>query len=102
MNAKVIGVHDVEANEPVCLIELAIEGNVESFKIDEITQEDSNAPRMNWQAAYDEQILDNNRITFFFHYLDQTKPLLTSFGALTLPTRTAIPEHLKHIHYEKP
>ena len=106
IGAKILGVYNIRADELVCLIELELHGNLKTFKIDEITQEDESLPRMNWQVAYDEQWLERRecygRIAFFFHRLDQTKPLLTSFGPLTLPDRTEAPGYLEHIRYMNP
>jgi hypothetical protein len=36
--AKIIGVHSVEADEPVHLIDLLVEGDADDFDIGEITQ----------------------------------------------------------------
>jgi hypothetical protein len=80
-HAKIIGVHPVEADEPVYLLELLVEGDVEDFDIGEVTQEVTGQPKANWQAPYDERLLDDvegkARYAFFFHYLDLDKPLLT-------------------------
>jgi hypothetical protein len=102
--AKVIGVHPVEADEPVHLIELLVEGDVDYFDIGEVTQEVPGQPKSNWQAPYDERLLEESkqktRFAFFFHYLDLEKPLLTPAGTLSVPQATKAPEHLKEIEYE--
>jgi hypothetical protein len=104
--ARIIGVHPIEAEEPVHLIELLIEGDVADFEIDEVTQEISDQPRSDWQAPYDERILEESkrkvRYAFFFHYLDFKKPLLTPVGSLTLHKPTDVPAHLQDIEYESP
>ncbi len=104
--AKIIGVHPVEAEEPVHLIELLVEGDVDEFEIGELTQEVAGQPKMNWQAPYDDRLLEELqgkvRYAFFFHYLDLKKPLLASSGLLTLPKPTKAPAHLQDIVYESP
>jgi hypothetical protein len=101
--AKIIGVHPVDSEEPVHLIELLVEGDVEDFDFGEVTQEVAGQPRMNWQAAYDERVLEESegkaRFAFFFHYLDLEKPLLTSFGSLAIPKTTNVAAHLQDIQY---
>jgi hypothetical protein len=102
----VMGVHPKETNEPVHLIEIEIEGAADQFDFGDITQEDPDRPRENWQAAYDERDLGQSngrrRFAFFFHYLDLDKPLLTSFGPVGLPEPTPMPAHLQAIEYEAP
>ena len=44
---KIIGVHAIEADEPVHLIELVVEGDADAFDIGEITQEVAGQPREN-------------------------------------------------------
>jgi len=104
--ATILGVHSVTADEPVHLIELLIEGAIDEFEIGQVTQEDPTQPVDNWQVAYDERLSTQSDgvacCTFFFHYLDFTKPLLSSFGPLRLPDPTATPDHLKTVTYEPP
>jgi hypothetical protein len=104
--AKLIGVHPVPADEPVHLIELLIEGDVGDFEIGEVTQEIAGQPRSEWQAPYDERVLEESRgkvrYAFFFHYLDFKKPLLTPAGSLPLRQPTNVPAHLQDIEYESP
>src|SRR5690348_8909510 len=104
--AQIIGVHPVDAEVPVHLIEVLVEGNLDDFDVGDVTQEDPSQPKMNWQVAYDERFLekaqDKARSAFFFHYLDLEKPLLTSIGPLTLPEPTKVPQYLKEIEYEPP
>ena len=100
--ARVVGIYRFAADEPVHLVELQIEGNADDFNIDEITQEVPGQPRSNWQVVYDERQSGQNRFTFFFHYLDPSKPLLSPAGPLVLPPESPVPEHLLGIEYEPP
>ncbi len=106
LHAKVIGVHPVEAEEPVYLIEILVEGDVRKFDFDAVTQDTPNQPRSNWQSAYDERTLEESdvvaRYAFFFHYLDFDKPLLSKAGPLVLPKPEELPSHLQEIVYESP
>lgn len=104
--AKIIGIHPVEADEPVHLIDLLVEGNTDDFDIGEVTQEVAGQPKSNWQAPYDERVLEESdgkiRYAFFFHYLELEKPLITPAGSLPVPKPTSKPAHLKDIEYESP
>lgn len=104
--AMIIGVHPIVAVEPVHLVELLVEGSVDDFDIGEVTQEVSGQPKSNWQAPYDERVLEESkqkaRYAFFFHYLDFEKPLLTPAGAVPVPKATKAPAHLEDIEYESP
>jgi len=70
-----------------------------AFDFGDVTQELSGEPRSNWQVAYEEQEIGENRFVFFSHYLDTAKPLLTSVGPLELPPESPLPEHLHVIEY---
>lgn len=100
--ARVLGIHPIGADEPVHLVEIEIEGAADGFDFGEITQELPGKPRGNWQTAYDEREIGPNRFAFFFHYLDNAKPLLSSTGPLALPPESSVPEHLQSIEYEQP
>lgn len=100
--AKVIGVHPIPAEEPVHLIELKIEGDPDDFDLDQVTQEVPGIPKSDWQVPYDERKTGENRIAFFFHFLDFEKPLLSPVGPLLLPLETPVPNHLQEIEYEQP
>src|SRR5260370_39982250 len=107
MRVKIAGVYAIEADEPVHLIEISIEGgDVDGFDFGEVTQEIPDTPKMNWQVPYDEQVISESdrkaRVVFFFHYLDLNKPLLTPAGALALPPPKKIPPRLRGIVYEAP
>lgn len=103
---RILGVHPVEADEPVHLIERVVEGNVEDFDIGEVTQEVAGESRDNWQVPYDERLLEESegkmRYAFFFHYLDLQQPLMTPIGSARLPKPTDVPQHLEEFGYEPP
>ncbi len=106
MPATIVGVHPVEAEEPVHLIELLVEGDVDAFDIGSVTQEVAGQPKMNWQAPYDERVLEESeskvRYAFFFHHLDFKKPLLIGSDSLLVPAPKKLPAHLQDIEYESP
>jgi len=113
---EVLGVHPVEADEPCHLIELIVRESTSQFEIGAITQEVPGEPQDNWQVPWDEVVLDadgestvadhswygNLRIAFFFHYLDQGRPLITPFGNVSLPDETPRPARLAFLDYEPP
>lgn len=119
-SAQVVGVHPIKAREPCHLIELAIRDPGGDFKVDDLTQIDENVGKDSWQVAYDERFLDGQsllplslrpferpdqkeyRLVFFFHYLDLTKPLQTSFGPLALPQPSPRPAYLAFMRYVSP
>lgn len=104
--ARIIGVHPVSTKEPTYLVEIEIEGSIEDFDFDEITQEVPDQPRANWQVVYDKRDLvcegRRARFAFFFHYLDFSIPLLTAFGPVELPSDSPMPDYLQSIIYEQP
>jgi len=67
--ATIIGVHPIAADEPVHLIEMLIEGDVDTFDMGTVTQEAEGQPKMNWQVPYDERLLEHSnrksRYVFF-------------------------------------
>jgi hypothetical protein len=100
---RILGVHPIDADEPVCLIEVEIE-KPDGFDFGQITQFDDGR-RETWQVAYDELELpafDGKRFAFFFHYLKSDYPLLTPFGPIAIPELTPLPDHLQAIRYEAP
>ncbi len=105
-SARVVGVHDLYTTNKVWLIEIEVVGEIESFDFDELTQEIEGVPRELWQVAYDEQLIereeDKARYAFFFHYLNLSTPLMTSFGELHIPDPTTMPKHLSSIEYIAP
>ena len=99
-----IGVHPVDADEPVQLIELHIDGDDSALDWASVTQPSDNPDPSYWQAAYDEQPVPGSpdHWCFFFHYLDLSRPLQTNLGSLTLPPASPMPTHLRFIQYEVP
>ncbi len=69
-----------------------------------ITQPVPGQRRSNWQSPYDERPLDEQgtRWSFFFHFLDLTRPLQSQLGDRVLPRVSPTPEHLRSIVYEVP
>ena len=71
-----------------------------------VTQETADVPESDWQVAYDERELsraaERARFAFFFHDLDLKKPLLTSFGPVSIPKESPVPAHLKDVEYMQP
>jgi hypothetical protein len=103
---EIIGVHPIEAAEPCYLIEIAVTDPNDKFDWNDVIQEKPGQPPDNWQVAYDEQSVDvaegQSRYVFFFHYLDLSRLLRTSFGEVALPEPTPVPPHLKGIKYCPP
>ena len=119
MDVKVIGVYPVEAPEPVHLVELRFTNCACPVDVVEITQENPEQPKSNWQVPWDEKNVgrDGNialdsfdaspnagevRLVFFFHYLDLDKPLLTPAGPVRLPVPTEKPNRFRFMVYECP
>jgi hypothetical protein len=101
MSFVIRGLHPIEAPGPCYLFEVGL-SDPNSFDWGSVTQEISGQPSSNWQVAWDERQLDETRWAFFFHYLDLTKPLLTSRGTIQLPDPTPLPTRLEMIKYEPP
>jgi hypothetical protein len=123
-SVDVIGVYPVEPDElypdvPCHLIELAIGESGRAFNMDDVVQIDERIGKDFWQSAYDERFLDAQsleplpeayeqpdrsvyRVVFFFHFLDLTKPLQSSFGPLALPQPSPRPEHLTFMEWMPP
>jgi hypothetical protein len=104
---EIRGIHRVAADEPVHLIEVAIDGSFDDVDWGAITQALPNQPREDWQTVYDEQELPalpdgRARGVFFFHYLDLDRELITPAGSLVLPSPTPTPSDLAQIVYEAP
>lgn len=103
---EVVGVHRIEADEPCHLVEVVIRGVSGDVNFGEFTQADESLSRIDWQVPYDERVLahDDEEVTaaFFFHYLDLSRPLVTPFGSVALPSESPVPAHLAAIQYEQP
>lgn len=104
MPIEVRGVYPIEADQPVHLIEIAFSDGAVDFDFGEITQANVDVRRGLWQVAYNEEPLEGDRRiwSFFFHYLDFSKPLLTPDGPVSLPAPTALPEHFHSREYYPP
>ncbi|MBK8914524.1 MAG: hypothetical protein IPM64_07960 [Phycisphaerales bacterium] len=68
------------------------------------TQSIPGKERQNWQAAYDEELVDpeRGRWAFYLHYVRPDQPLLTQVGDLTLPAATPLPPELAWKQYFVP
>jgi hypothetical protein len=104
--AMIVGIHNVDADESVHMIELEIEGVVDAFDFGEVTQEIPDEEPDNWQVAYDEREAEspnaNRRFVFFFHDIDFALPLSTPFGKIDIPDVTKMPDRLSDIEYDAP
>ncbi len=121
---EVIGIYPTEADESVHLVEILVRNSEGRFDLSEFTQEVNGQPKQNWQVPWDERILDSIgekviadsfsvkkkpelwngivRLTFFFHYLDFFKPLITPFGLVPLINQKSKPDRLSEIEYKSP
>ncbi len=101
---RIVGLHPVEAPEPVHLVELDASGYKSDLDWGAITQPVEGRDRSYWQVPYDEMPVPGkpDHWCFFFHYLDRSRPLSSPAGALVLPTETPLPAHLRCIKYEQP
>jgi hypothetical protein len=58
------------------------------------------------QAPYDERVgtspAGNEKVVFFFHYLQIDRPFESAYGQLAVPSPTALPVHLRSVSYEPP
>ena len=113
---EILGIYPVEADEPCHLVELIVRESDRRFDVGAFTQEIPDEPRDDWQVPWDELFLDADgnstvadhswsgdlRIVFFFHYLDQRRPLITPFGDYSLPDETPRPARLAFLEYEPP
>lgn len=121
MEIEIIGVYEVEAEEPCHLIELSFEKTSEDIYIDLFAQQIENNPIGNWQVPYDEHFLNSEgtcvlpfrdlseipvgskvRVVFFYHYLDFNLPFDTPFGEAALPKPRPKPARLSFVEYEPP
>ena len=118
---EVVGIYPVlEAPEPCHLVEVIVRDSP-GFDIGAFQQEQPGQPPDNWQAPWDERILNAEgdkvtaeyqidpealrgtvRLAFFLHHLEPSRPLLTPFGSTPLPEQSERPERLAMIEYEEP
>ena len=98
--------------ETIVMIEMAVDQPNRRFNLTQIGQSGSD------QAAYDERYLsedgesvasdweqpdsDTLRIAFYFHYFDPSKPLRTTYGEVSIPEITPMPERLWRLHPYEP
>jgi hypothetical protein len=97
----------------VVLVEVAVANRDATFDVSDFSQPGS------VQAPYDEVYLDATgtaviaqavdppnveslRVAFFLHFFDETKPLMTSYGNVSLPVPKEMPERLRAIIKYKP
>lgn len=93
--------------EHLWLVEIRIENSEGKLDLVNFTQADPGLPEDEWQVAYDETYLDSEgvrrrdansgssqRIAFFFHYLDLSRPLRTPYGEIRLPEPQPFPVRL--------
>lgn len=68
------------------------------------TQAIQGVDRRNWQAPYDEELIDaaHGRWAFFLHAVDPAAPLLTPLGNRALPSVSPPPRCCAHKMYEPP
>jgi len=94
------------------LVEVIIEGVDDRYTANDFGQPDSE------QAAYMEMYLSRDgtsvvaeydqppgdflRVAFFFHFFNAAKPLKTSYGEISVPQLTAMPERLTRIARYEP
>jgi hypothetical protein len=119
-SANVIGLHPAEADQPCHLVEMLVCDPERMFRVDDLVQAADGVERRYWQTAYIEQFLDADsgqplsvppfkaperdryRLAFFFHYLDITKSLETSFGPVVLPQPSPPPPYLAFMRWLPP
>lgn len=101
---RVLGVHPVEAAEPVHLVEIQLSIDVASFDWGTLTQQLPDKEQSYWQVPYDERPVPgaSDRWCFFFHYLDVSRPLASDHGPLALPPESPVPDYLRFVRYEEP
>jgi hypothetical protein len=88
----------------VYLIEIQTDPPGAELDFGSFTQKCPELARENWQAAYDERVIDETqgRRAFFLHFVDFAKPLETQLGPIQLPPPTPRPPHLEECEYEFP
>ena len=97
------------------IVELLVENRDSTFRTSEFKQPVDDQPEENWQVAWAEAYLTSDgesllvprwdgppdseklRVAFFIHYWNPQKPLLTSYGRISCPEPTEMPERLLRI-----
>lgn len=107
---EILGVYPFKDDDPLAdpdlvihLIEVRISGDADTIDFGEFTQE-FGENRDFCQVAYEEEAFDENADiwTFFFHFLDLNKPLLTPVGPITLPEPKPLPDRYRGRDYDAP
>jgi hypothetical protein len=108
-----------EEVESVVLIEALVKDRDERFDLAHFGQSQGDELGPNDQVAYDEIFLSDDgtsviarderdvrardlRIAFFLHFYQDTRPLLTSYGPIQLPSKTPMPVRLSAITQYEP
>jgi hypothetical protein len=104
-----------EQLESVALIECLVLNPDETFDVGDFTQPQPGVDRSSWQAAYEEAFLSADgeerldvqwgdlpkenvfRVAFYLHFWNQYAPLVTSYGELTCPAVSDMPERLQRL-----
>jgi hypothetical protein len=122
MIIDVIGIYAVESRQPCHLVELLIRGHTGRVDIGSFTQERPGRPRSDWQAPWDERVLNAQgtadilgqfpseivasgeplRLVFFFHSLDFNRPFVTPAGEVALQGAEERPPRLAFLEYDSP
>jgi hypothetical protein len=123
-NVEVVGVYEVDADDPCALVELIVREADGPIDIGSITQEDGSLAPADCQVPYAEKFLDDEgaavkhdpwdgpvdpmvwlgdvRVAFFMHHLDWAQPLRTPLGDVSLPAPTVRPQRLVFLTYLAP
>lgn len=123
-SVEVIGVYPAKAADQCHLVELWLRGVTRPFTFGDFQQEALGQPEAMWQCAWLEHILSadgarvvaateevhnrpelfrgNMRVAFFMHFLDFSRPLITTFARVKLPPQSPMPRRLAVVQYEQP
>ena len=122
IETTLIGMYRVDGQPDVHLLEVSINANHSDIEVGKFTQEQDGVDRLDWQSPWDEKYLNEagtvitgdwldspedetqtTRLTFFFHFADFGKTLITPFGKIALGQPEQMPERLSTlIEYEQP
>ena len=112
---EIVGVYTVKRSPEVKLIECIIDCPPLQVDVSKFIHPVDNMPKSSWQAAYDEQYLNENgteviggfcevptdtlstRLVFFLHFVNSNNPLLSQFGKLRLPAESSMPDRLRNL-----
>lgn len=119
---EIIGAYYVDEQPDASLLELIVHKPFHEITITGFTQEIEGQHFDDWQVPFNEKYLDPQgenikgddlvtptelsrscRLTLFIYFLDYDKPLITPFGEINLPAKTAAPERITRIiRFEDP